>query len=1461
MATFVDPDTGEEFENDADDAAERAAQFGLISKDEYDYQQRPLAERAEDSAAGFGASVARGVLSPIEVAARAVHPETAESLAALRKESYGSPEALQQRERDPLLSGIGEQALPIVTGLLTGGAGTSLSRAAAGMIPEAALTGITSESIGAAEEARDFDPVNAAQAGAIDLATGVGAHSLMRLAHLGPGKVAADVAQAGAANLYHLTRGVAGNKFVQGIAGDVVEDLTSPAFKLGGAAAGFGVAGPVGAFAGYIAGKRTHKLVMQRGVRPAIGLAGDIASGGHRIDEHAAGYWLGKKLRRVGPIASRAMDAMAAAAKKYGGDAAGLALATTAALGAASQQGADDSDAAAAAMGIGLFSRRLFKQTWRGAQIAGKATLEGAQAAGRGIAKGAGWLAEQPGVQHAVEQIPKQLGKAGAKYGRQLGRQAAQGLLSPAGGGIVGGALGATMGPIGAAAGEAIGKELGPRIGNVVLDWFRKRADKTTTENVAAAVEEAVQAGAARAEVAEASKAATQELGKEAAGALDALAKETPQQRVAAMRASTVRLGGNAKLQREELSRVLDEMASGLSKIDPNAAQVAGGFAAQAREQIAKARTAQERYRIGVSLVETLTDHTARAGDGEMGKVFGAYAERMWETLGRSEIWLSPTELAKESKRALKRQAKLIESVAAGEEIAESIARGRRPPSQDARAPVDAESVAMGTGLSHIFSKSGRAAEAWKGTARQAASIDARIAAYGQSREFLDLVQEAAATSRRTPWAKGHDRELWEIQKDVLDEHEALFPRVPYSLAEEAPVAARAAPELADVERVLDRAPGAAVGDASPKDAFLQTFLPRFRDRIDDEIEDETLEVFADMGRVPRRGSPEWRVAEDSVVAKRVARAKKEAQRGLATGEAMGVAAILGGGVAAGNVLAHARRRAQEEVRIEDLDAMPADEREAALAENGARYEQELMGRLGDALVDTGDAQTRARAALGGRLSELVSEPSDAQRQFAASAALGVAAGESALREGGYKDDAKVLEEALDTLIEAEVAHDQRLPVEHNAGKLLGQLVAAHDALRRHADELPADVAESLAALAAGTERTELWGDAAEMLRDLRATSPAALGASPDDPESLRSYLEAGVALADLVDRWSGDSDALRDALGAVDGAQRSLEGLRSAMAGAAVGKGTAGRGTSAVLEDAIREAGAGVSVDEVLARMPAETADMFGQGERVASYDEALRSIERGSGVAARRAARGAAGASASRQDADPDLTSAEFFAGYSDELAAFEARRDMLETIVTDPTELADAMASSYGHLAETHPDVYRDLTDIAVRATEVLTQAMPASVQVSLDQPGGLPPSVDDVRAFARVYMTVTQPETYLRDLEAGLAWPEQSEAFAAMYPGQWRLMAEEAVSVANQRSSSLTAQEATYLDLTFGIGNVIGGLWSDSGSAAIQSAIATAKGQKQAKPPGGGKAQTIPTMANQALGAGPSSLPVS
>lgn len=587
----------------------------------------------------------------------------------------------------------------------------------------------------------------------------------------------------------------------------------------------------------------------------------------------------------------------------------------------------------------------------------------------------------------------------------------------------------------------------------------------------------------------------------------------------------------------------------------------------------------------------------------------------------------------------------------------------------------------------------------------------------------------------------------------------------------------------------------------------------------------------------------------------------------------IGITTGVAGAIGVGNVLARAERKANESVDFDDLKDLKPDDRQAAIVANGPRYAQQATEQAASALEDKTAAYVAAKDSARKRIGEIAAKPSDAQRAYADVALSAIDSASQSLRGAGDTDAADKLDDVSDHLTETAVAHQQKLPVTHDSGELLSQLDHAYDVLRSR-DQLPADAQSALDELKQGTTRPELWGQAGDMLADLRHADDAVDQhniADTSDPDTWRQNLAEHVAGArhqvDVLDKWGVDTekltgklDKLSDALdrGESVAAELSAAGVRSSDQRADPHD----QGPAAQIGSAVsQEFGAPVNLDEALAPSMRQA---LGDQQKAYRYDTALRSVQRGAEVSLKKAARGMAGLGSASENVEPDASNAAFTSGYSDEQAAFEARRSMIEQLGKNPMALADSMASSYGDLVKTHPEVYDQISSMVTRATDILTQAMPPSMLQSIQHPNGLPPSVDDVRAFSRVYMAVTEPDTFLKDLGAGQAWPEQSQAFAKMYPQQWTRLSQEALNAATERGPRLSPQEATYLDITFNVGNNLGGMWSDKGSQAIRDAnTARAKSnQEKAKSLGQPKpAATAPNPATAALSAGPSSTPVS
>jgi hypothetical protein len=162
MPVFIDPRTGERFENVPDDEAERAqSEFGLVTPERWAAKQEGAAGTVK---AGF-----EGALSVANEFTNLVGGGTPEETEQIRR-MLSSPEALARKEENPIAHGIGVSAPSIAAGGALGGA--SIGGAALGLGIESAASGASQEASAAALEGREFDLGNAAEAAATEFAIG-----------------------------------------------------------------------------------------------------------------------------------------------------------------------------------------------------------------------------------------------------------------------------------------------------------------------------------------------------------------------------------------------------------------------------------------------------------------------------------------------------------------------------------------------------------------------------------------------------------------------------------------------------------------------------------------------------------------------------------------------------------------------------------------------------------------------------------------------------------------------------------------------------------------------------------------------------------------------------------------------------------------------------------------------------------------------------------------------------------------------------------------------------------------------------------------------------------------------------------------------------------------------------------------------------------------------------------------
>jgi hypothetical protein len=169
MAVFIDPNTGERFENVPDDQAEIAqSEFGLM--DEASYASKKRGEEAGAVAAGSRNLIA-SIAGPALAVSGMLGIEQSEYAKQQQAKLFG--ETADSRAGQPVASMVGGAIPAVALGAATAGAGTGLGATAAVLGGESAFSGVTSEATDAQIEGREFDLGNAAKNTALELAFGV----------------------------------------------------------------------------------------------------------------------------------------------------------------------------------------------------------------------------------------------------------------------------------------------------------------------------------------------------------------------------------------------------------------------------------------------------------------------------------------------------------------------------------------------------------------------------------------------------------------------------------------------------------------------------------------------------------------------------------------------------------------------------------------------------------------------------------------------------------------------------------------------------------------------------------------------------------------------------------------------------------------------------------------------------------------------------------------------------------------------------------------------------------------------------------------------------------------------------------------------------------------------------------------------------------------------------------------
>jgi hypothetical protein len=180
VPVFVDPNTGERYDNVPEDDVERAErEFGLVTPEQYAaqkaYDDKGVIGKAGDIATAGLQGVARASMAPGMALQYALtgdkqalesprHPDSA------FEESVFSPEAMLRKERHGLTAGVGETVPSMLAAGVTGGATLGPLASAGLLVGESALQGLSQEAVDSVTQKRDFSGKAALMSGGVDLA-------------------------------------------------------------------------------------------------------------------------------------------------------------------------------------------------------------------------------------------------------------------------------------------------------------------------------------------------------------------------------------------------------------------------------------------------------------------------------------------------------------------------------------------------------------------------------------------------------------------------------------------------------------------------------------------------------------------------------------------------------------------------------------------------------------------------------------------------------------------------------------------------------------------------------------------------------------------------------------------------------------------------------------------------------------------------------------------------------------------------------------------------------------------------------------------------------------------------------------------------------------------------------------------------------------------------------------------
>lgn len=203
-----------------------------------------------------------------------------------------------------------------------------------------------------------------------------------------------------------------------------------------------------------------------------------------------------------------------------------------------------------------------------------------------------------------------------------------------------------------------------------------------------------------------------------------------------------------------------------------------------------------------------------------------------------------------------------------------------------------------------------------------------------------------------------------------------------------------------------------------------------------------------------------------------------------------------------------------------------------------------------------------------------------------------------------------------------------------------------------------------------------------------------------------------------------------------------------------------------------------------------------------------------------------GAVGVVAAGQLRERQTNDARFMGTHPTMTQAFMAKREQISTAMQEPGQLADAITASLGDLPEAMPDVHFRLTVRMTEAMSYLSQNLPPSIENSLMGRHALPPDVQAVRQFAKLWEAVMDPGAVVQDFATMQATVPQARAIEAVHPDIFAQLQNDAITALAESPRRPTWERLRYLNQVFRLGPALGGVWKPSVARNIKNSMVSA-----------------------------------